>query len=292
MDVNSGLPSILGRERYSPIITKGTDTVRYVIVAITLIFILLFWLWVFGKLEQNSPRPTYFLQCPVGKCATSIFNGEKRCLDDESASVVYDPTFEVCNSRGACENKRTKYAVQEDGSTNNTGVCPTNTRCRCLEKPRCPRDAIVTFSSLNGILRGGLNANSSNLTVIKQNPQLVQGNSGIPLDYEDPITQSCSVKPIYLNRLSPRTKQCNYGENYTYNEVLACIKSEPCTMGRIVFKPFSFEDYKFKIPYGSSFIPNMSAPVACVSERKGLPICGEDEVPVWNYIQGSIICMR
>lgn len=290
---NFGNISILDKDGGRPTVIKGTEIPGYAIIAMSLIFILLFWFWVFTKLRREAPKPTYFLQCPEGTCATNIHNGEKRCLDDPTTSIIYDPTFEVCNSRSACENRRTMFAVQEDGSTNGTGVCPSGVTCRCLEKPRCATSVVATFSSVNGILTGGAEANEANDAIILQGPQLVQGDASISLDFDDPVTQFCAIRPIFLNRLVPRTKECNYGEDPTYEEVLACIKSNPCTIGRVAFKPLSREGFQFRLPSvnGAPSKPNMSVPISCVADREDQGVCVADQVPVWDYAQGNIACM-
>lgn len=259
----------------------------FIIVGVMIIFILIFWIWIMSTIRNNLPSNTYYLQCPVGQCPTNFINGEKRCLEDENIAAVYDPAYEVCNSRYTCENSMTKYAVQEDGSTDINGICPVGSICRCLPKPLCASSTIVTFSSQNGVLSGGLSPGDPGSTSVIQNAHRVQGNTGISLGLDNSNTQYCTISPIYMNRMIPRTDVCNFSLNPSFNDVINCVKSNPCTMGILAYKPSDINTFSFKNPNKT---PNIDTQVGCFVDRVSFPKCSGDRVPVWDYTSGSIVC--
>lgn len=286
--------SILGNYRLNSLVVTKSDTPRIIILGITLILVFIFWIWVIIKIYNNAPTSTYYLQCSIGKCATNIFSGEKRCIEDNTSMVTYDPSYEVCSSRYICDNTTLPYAEQEDGSTNTTGICPNNTTCKCYDTPRCPGENIVTFSSRSGILGGGLDPNQSSSISILQTSHIVQGNVGIPLKIEDKINDFCEIRPLYLNRMVPRTGECSYSGIPDYDTLLACIQSNPCTMGLMVFKPNNISDYEFKIVDEDTgdVTANLNVVVGCVAKYDTQPACESDEVPVWDNTQDSVVCMK
>ncbi|GIW70050.1 MAG: hypothetical protein KatS3mg101_0797 [Patescibacteria group bacterium] len=175
-----------------------------IVIRIFFCFLFLFFIWVFFKLF-HSPGVGK-LRCKDGYCATSLITGNKRC----GTGVIYDPAFETCNPPFSCEHP-TPYAVKLDGSTDDTGVCPKDTICRCLRKPRCNPMTVTVFERVEDFYRqrDDLNENSQ-----------------------------CYISPYVLNRLVPRTSECSFGRSPTNEELLNCIKSNPCNRGTLAF----FED--------------------------------------------------
>jgi hypothetical protein len=251
----------------------------YSIISTMILIVLIFWILVLITLYNNAPAPTYFLPCDPGECATNIYNGEKRCLDDITTSIVYDPTYEVCNKKTSCNNPMTKYAVQEDGSTNSDGICPDGITCKCIKKPRCSTSILATFSPRDA--------------VIIQQSDTVQGS--LP---EIGETDYCYLRPYYLNKLVPRTKECNFTSTpVKQTEMLQCIRSNPCTIGVMVVKPHSILNYVFNKGNG---LYNEDEPVMCVAENKWLGSdkkmhssiekCDDRQILVWDSTQDRAVC--
>lgn len=288
MSTQKGPISILDRDKPPPIVIRGSEIPQYIILGTMITIIMIFWIWVMYKLYNNAPIPKYFLQCPRGQCATNIYNGEKRCLDDDTTSIIYDPTFEVCNSRYTCENLKTRYAVQNDGSADVSGICPPQNTCRCLQKPQCGTSVLVTFNSLGGSVAGGVAPGEANLTTILQKAHTVQGNVGIPLEIDNSFNDSCALRLDFANRLVPRTPECSAMDFNSLESVKNCIRSNPCTMGTIAFVTKEIESFRFKKVDGK---PNTDYPFSCFVDRSSYSGCSGDRVPVWDYTQDRITCL-
>lgn len=95
------------------------------------------------------------IPCPNGYCATSLLTGEKQC-PTVSNSVVYDPTYQVCNIPNGCGNISTPclYYDSTIGSVcpgdplYNGGICPSGSgslNCKCTSSRICPNFATVYF---------------------------------------------------------------------------------------------------------------------------------------------------
>ncbi|MHB1909931.1 MAG: hypothetical protein ACYCQJ_13825 [Nitrososphaerales archaeon] len=120
---------------------------RNVLVVVSFVLIAGLLLWSIIALLTTS-KTTSGLPCPLGLCASNIYDGSRRCGEEQ---VLYNPAYEVCNAPDACTNERTPcvYLSPELGTScpNNpgyTGLC-TGT-CRCLERVVCPNWASVYFT--------------------------------------------------------------------------------------------------------------------------------------------------
>ena len=268
------------------------------IICVILIIIVLFFVWITYDLYKNPPNKNYFLLCEAGKCATNIYNGEKRCADDPSATIIYNPQFEVCNSKYRCENPLTPNAVLSNGSTNTFGICDLNVPCRCIKTQQCSYDNIVSFDFTD--ILSNTNNNLTNNISIKQIYLASQGFTGLPLTTPDDPTKFCQMKGNNLDRLIPRTPQCNFVNpgNPTYNEAKNCILSNPCTIGRLSFKPGS-SGIPFSFKFNTYANTLASIPVGCspdlqVADDPNYDIltklCINNRVPVWDVRFNRLVC--
>ena len=264
------------------------DTSEYTLISVTIILISIFWCWIMYMLYKNPPSPKYYLTCNPGQCATNIFNGEKRCADDETVAVLYDPLFEVCNSKYVCDNNQTPYAVYSDGSTDDLGICEVGNICRCVKKPQCSTDTLVTFTAKNDV-SSQFSASGSRL-IYEQNGFPTQGYTGVPLIYNNYNTQDCMINISYFNIVVPRTYQCSnwVGVYPTMAEAMACINSNPCIVGRLAFKPSNL--------FGFTLDPTSitTTPTSCMPDYNSLDskICSSSKAPVWDPSTSTIKCIN
>lgn len=278
--------SILG-QKPPRIIVKPDYTDEFTILGLMIIAILGFWIWVMYMIYRNTPTPKYFLKCDPGKCATNIYNGEKRCGTDDGVPVVYDPIYEVCNSRFTCESTLTPYAVQLDGSTNLSGICPDTTICRCVKTAQCSYDTTVAFTSTNGILGQVGTTDDGSRTILVQTSLSNQGDAGVPIDLTEPTAQYCLIRLKHFDRVVPRTPECNFAvaDDPTLDEARACINSNPCTIGRLAFRPLIAADFT----YTAETLADV--PVGCVIDLKSIGPCVSPQVPVWDLTQAKVVCL-
>jgi hypothetical protein len=257
----------------------GKDlTAPFVIAAVVLIIFILFWIGFMHGIEKTPPVSQVFFQCARGQCATNIYNGEKRCPQNEQESVIYNAGFETCNSRFTCESILTPYALLANGGVNELGVCETGTICRCLRKPQCPIETMVVFTMTNGSIY--LQDASTSRTLFVQTPLAYQGDTGAPFTFDDTNTQFCAIKAIHLNRVAPGA--CVFANSLapTTNEVVSCMQRNPCLTGVMAFAPTNRDAIS-------------SVPVACVPGLRnsdGSGPCVGTQVAVWNTQLGTLSC--
>jgi hypothetical protein len=283
------LPSLQNNPRGLPIVFKGDHTVEYVLIAISLILIILFWCWIMTLIRSGPPSSKVLFSCTPGQCATNIYNGEKRCADTSTTStpgvVLYDPAYEVCNSKFTCENIETPYALWSDGSTNSFGVCEPNTTCRCLRQAQCSTYALTMFTMLHGSIY--LTDQNDQRFTFQQSPLSSLSLLGSQqIAYTNSNTQFCAIKPYHLNRVSPGG--CGFldynVDNQSYvNGITQCMHDNPCMIGTIAFIPKNISEFKSA---KSNVI--YEYPVACVP---GPNPCLSSELPVFDYHQGLIQCL-
>jgi hypothetical protein len=110
--------SILDGRDLPPIVVPEDKTSQHTLVAVIIIVVLVFRIWATHTMAGTVATTELYLQCDAGQCPTNIYNGEKRCSSDTTQVMLYDPTYEVCNSPNTCESTSTLYALLSDGSTN------------------------------------------------------------------------------------------------------------------------------------------------------------------------------
>jgi hypothetical protein len=278
---------ILAYDRYYTII--GNDYIDYVIIAIILIFILLVWILIVYNIKKNITSDSVYLQCIPGECATNIYNGTKICPSNTTEMILIDPSYQVCNSRYTCSNKKTPFALNTDGSTNSNGICENNEICRCLSKASCPNDSLVLFNMINGTMYQG-NPNNSR-TIFQQIPVASQGENNNIL-FSDQNTQFCAMKAYHLNRIAPGG--CIYADpnNVTLLELQTCMNNNPCMVGQIAFYPINSDNFILNNQITNTIY---DIPVACVPQITSTSghisnVCTGTTVPVYNKKTGKIFC--
>lgn len=296
MSINSIVADPITTEPPVPtqtVVLPGDNTADYILVAISLILLILFWVWVMYVLRDNPPVSQVYFQCPLGMCATNIYNGEKRCPVSSTDSVTYDASYETCNSRYTCESSLTPYALSTDGSTNSLGVCDTLNICRCLRYPQCSPETCVLFNMTNGSTY--VDTTTSSRVVWTQTPLSSQGFAGSQiLTFSNPNTQTCAIKAYHLNRLSPGACIFVDPDAPTTQEVRICLQqTNPCVVGVAAFHPINVSQFVLNAQNTDAIY---TIPVACVPgvRNEALPAgtyyCSGTSLPVWDSATASVIC--
>lgn len=234
---------------------------------------------------KNTPDNNQnYLKCKAGQCVTNIFNGEKKCSNEE---LIYDPVYQVCNSKYTCENPRTPIALLNDGSTNIMGICDKDTICRCVTKSRCSND-IVTMFIKNDVKGEDFTLNQLSLEY--------QGNGGSQyFEFDDTNTNFCAIKAFHLNRISPGACLFQDPNLIEINELETCFRKNPCQIGVLTFYPKNSDSFVLN-PKNTDSI--YTIPVACVASinnpnNTNMPLqnyCNHGSVPVYNKKTELIEC--
>lgn len=252
-----------------------------IIFLLILIPFLIFWVWI-STYTSDIKSGTTIIKCAPGQCLVNVINGEKLCSDDPTLSLSGDPAYQICSSRYYCENPIAPYALQLDGSTNSSGVCPPNVACRCLPQAQCAYDQLVTFMKTeNGFIQQGV---------------MHQGYAGSTNAANiDNVSSFCAIKPYHLDTIGGGCVFKVFNEPTT-KELIDCFKINPCLSGQLAFYPRNFEQFTYdpsETPY--------TIPVSCVplveesnsSVNLQYPCSDSDEeVPVWDSGTASIICVK
>nr|WIL04742.1 putative membrane protein [Cedratvirus duvanny] len=215
-----------------------SSDVLILVFTLVILFISFFSLGVYSLLSRSEYTPA----CATNECATNIFNGEKRC-PPSGGQINLKRGIEVCNPPFSCRGS-TPYAVQEDGGTSSSGLCPPGTTCPCSRTPYCP-DYVSVFFSVTGASPyenlQGTNAvvyqNTSYRDVAKQTISLA------PLSLPDDVS-FCSFPPSWRERVYPR--ECVRGNLFyltpeislfdAQRDSLSCLSLPPCDRGVPVFE--------------------------------------------------------
>ncbi len=280
----------------APIIEKGEVISIYIIALIMIIVFLIFWCWIAYIYTAQPPTGQLLISCLPGQCGTNMFNGEKRCPESDLDVILIDPGYEVCNSKYACENPLTPYAVLADGSTNAAGVCEPNTICRCLNYSTCGDQVSTLFQVINGNLYSTQPGTRFTFQQIPMTTDFGAGNAS----YLDSAINYCSIKASSLNKLSPGS--CTFSDTDFANSsgtVLVatnCINENPCVRGVMVFNTSNPSNLEIN---GVGLAEVLSIPVTCVNETiscdtEGTPcpdnICPAAMVPYWDERWALIRC--
>lgn len=238
-----------------------------VLVGFSILIVLLFWMFIMIILYQNPRIPHQFLNCPAGYCATNLQTGQKRCPINDNNSLLYESGVEVCNPKTLCRHPPLIYAIQNDGSTNNLGLCQNNQNCPCVIKPRCNRHVVSYFKNLNN----DIPTNDDSLGYYGQIPFDINNTT-----YNDPYSEFCYINTDYLTRLTPRTNLCNDINNI--NKLKACINSNPCNTG--IMAVINSEIAKSPGPYL----------VSCFRNQPNFQ-CASTQLPYWNETTNTLACI-
>lgn len=266
--------------------TFGTNEPNYLIIVVTFIILFTFFVIFLIFFFQNIPNKQLLLECEKGKCATNIFSGEKRCAASNDETVLYDPSFEVCNSRFACENSQTPYALLPNGSTNIMGICAEGHTCRCLKNNTCAKEIVTAFDT----------SGSKDRTTFDQISLNIQGSNGAEqFIIDDQNTQFCSIKTYHLDRISPGACTFTSEDDITLAELQKCYRDNPCLIGVLAFYPHNFNSFVLN-KNNKDAIYNITS--ACIASSNNLMnnssdlknYCDPGSVPVYNNGTGLIQC--
>ncbi len=199
-----------------------------VMILITLILIVSFFAFVFYKIYRGK-KEIIFNPCPLGECATSLQNGNKRCPKNLEEFIYFDSSTEVCNPASACTNLDTPYALLPNGTTNIDGICHDGETCNCVKNKGCPVFSQVIFT----ITESGSYQQTSGGNV------LTGGNTLFPEN-----NQTCTIDGNSLNKLG------------CLKTPLECLQDNPCVQGVATLIPpigmspqvFAVRDDKFNFP--------------------------------------------
>ena len=267
------MPYLSERDSISPLIILEDNTSQYVIILISIIMISLFICWIIYTITKGTSTNVYFGTCPVGECPTNLATGEKRCSTNLNDSLIYNQSTEVCNPRYSCNDARTKYALQMDGSTNSDGKCEDGIFCRCTNTQYCPSYATTIFTMTNGSSYLGSDY------IIRQEPVLNSDNYGIDsIVVNNTNTEFCKINTTSLNLLTPNT--CTISSVPTLAEVTSCVNNNFCTVGVPAYV----------VPDASKFNPKTDFnyyPLTCVLGTS----CSGNSLPVFDERNGKVTCV-
>lgn len=273
---------------------KAGKQTSYLVIGIILFFILavccvlMYYTCVYFK--QTNINSNVVGACQPGQCSTIIATGEKNCPINPGDFVLYDPTIQTCNTQYGCEDSRTPYALQTDGSVNIFGACEQGIECRCLSNPTCPQDILVLFNMVNGTIYQE-NPDTSRFT-FQQISML--NDAGTIGSYSNPSSQFCTIKANHLDRVSPSA--CIFADHndITIDELETCMNEvNSCVQGQIAFYPNNFDNFIlndqnlnaiYNIPVGCVQISNQ------VHDGHITKYCPYGSIPVYNKMIGKIVC--
>lgn len=276
----------------STVTTRDDTTPDWILLAITLIILFVFWGWLVYLALESVPQISeggasqVFVNCPPGQCATNIFNGEKRC-PAPTGTVVADAGYEVCNTASRCDNTTTPYAVRSDGSTNFEGLCESGVNCRCLRYPTCAEYVVSLFRATDGNPYGGVPGTRTKFEQVASfsNPNTGQVTTNTPLGYTDVATTFCAVPLQWMPRSTPG---CTFSESVDARMITECMGGQrgcnggspynPCIQGTLAFVTADSDNFT------SSSIDRTS--LSCVT---GEP-CNCGEVALYDTQLGTVVC--
>lgn len=296
--------SILDRDGKRPIIIHDETSSGWILTLLTLTVVIVFVSYFLiiirrdnfntkgkvlgGRKGQNDHY------CPVGKCATNLLTGTKRCPIEDDGHVLYDTEKEVCNSKYLCENKLTPYAKMSDESTSSDGVCQCilynkdgtcakRSICPCLRKAQCPNYVLTTFSAYNGSVYSDI---AKQDMTFPQSDISHDGSGQFPLVYKEGST-FCLAPPEWLPLATPGCNFVKYG-SMTYDQIVTCMSlpnpdseikdSNPCLRGTLAF-----------VSDNPSFMTKESALTTLMGCVKGEP-CPTGKVAIFDTQSHTISC--
>jgi len=244
------------------------------VILIVLAFFFLYFVITMGE-SPTAYYGTTPIVCPVGTCATNIYNGEKRCTTS-GGNVLANPKSEVCNSQFICDNPLTPFALLSDGSTTATGVCESGVTCRCLRRQQCPNYVVAIYNTINGTPFTDLNGTRTAFIQTSSSLDLSGNVTSVPpLTFDNTTTTFCAVPLDFVNRSSPGCSDIQM----TSANIASCMFNEnPCIIGTLAFIPENSDT--FNTPQVET------TPLSCVRGVK----CASGQVAVWNKELDSLIC--
>lgn len=260
----------------------------HIILSISVILILVFWILLIilaiNNLGQTaaSDGAQVLVSCPTDQCATNIYSGQKRC-PASGGVITADAGFEVCVSRGSCDDPTLPYAVQSDESTNILGVCEddplTNqpVTCRCLSRPQCPSYVLSGWKTYTGNPYVGLVGQRTSFTQFSSSDPDLNGyiKTNTPLTYDDDGNKFCFASAAWLPISTPG---CTFMTSVDADSITACMNTGgACDRGVLAFvgnaDTFTAADIQI-------------TPMACVQGTN----CRNGQVNIYDLGYGGVVC--
>jgi hypothetical protein len=220
--------------------------------------------------------------CSPGQCTTNIYNGSKTCPQLSTTSLIANPSIEVCNDKFICNNLRTPYSLQSDGSSNINGICESGIVCRCINKLYCSNNVLTIFKTTNGNVYTDLQGQRLTITQntgLNNSVSLTGPNANInKLTITDPLTEFCTISNSWLPNLAPGV--CNTLDTSNLTQLSKCMNLNPCVAGTLAFIPENIEEFK---PTDSDITP-----MSCVY---GIP-CPVGFLAAWDNVNYRIRCVQ
>lgn len=204
--------------------------------------------------------------CPVGMCAIDVISGTKRCPGSEVVSLTYDPSSEVCTYPDSCPIE-IPFALNPDGSTNESGACSAGLICRCSKEEYCANNVTAKFVVKNGI--PNVDMGQFKNYVIEQEVSLNPSGAFNRITKDDPAKDFCKINPAFTDRV---VGGCNLnfseadpvncfargncigaaltGANYA--SMVTCQANNPCQSGVLAYNVDDKEAYEFNQYNGSN----------------------------------------
>jgi len=268
--------SILDRDNPRPIVIDGDSTPSWIIIVISLVIIILFWIWIIYTIRTNPSSGDPIMECAPGQCVTDVATGIKDCPTDVADIKTINPVTQVCNSPFTCENDRTPYALRSDGSTDLDGVCETGVQCRCLTQPQCAYYVTSYFRAQNG---NPFQSIQPQRLVFEQTSSGLNANDNFvsqpPYALSSPTTEFCAIPNEWLCRTWGSVLNPNSDLSTPINESLG-----PCLSGTMAYVPDNpnrFDGDQLAV-----------TPLSCV---QGTP-CSSGLTPVWNNFTYQLDCVE
>jgi hypothetical protein len=267
---------------------------------------------------------TVYEACDLGDCPTNVYTGEKRCPQNPSIQLLYDPITEVCNPQYSCTNEATPYAIKFDGSTDFAGNCDADYTCRCTSILTTPNYIQSLFTVTNGSILEN-NPQLYNTWYLTQSTSKVSGQGvNIPITYTDPSNNFYQINYSLLTYITPSNCDTiinNYifsttgssapilpGDELPIDIGLACINSNPCIQGALAYaQPYTFNSSQPNYTQFDLNVDNKTVPLSCVPDSFENRVCTSgtfsacniwenrcepEQAPVFNYATGRIHCVN
>lgn len=262
--------------------------------------------------------------CDLGDCPTNVYTGEKRCPQNPSIQLLYDPITEVCNPQYSCTDEATPYAINFDGSTNFSGECEADYTCRCTSILTTPNYIQSLFTVTNGNILEN-NPQLYNTWYLTQTASQVSGQGvNIPITYDDPANNFYQINYSLLTYVTPSecdtiikdyiisstgsSSQIIPGEELPIVVGLKCINSNPCIQGALAYaQTYTFNSSQPNYTQFDVNVDNKTVPLSCVPDSFENRVCvngtfsscnvwenrcEDEQAPVFNYATGRIHCVN
>jgi hypothetical protein len=267
---------------------------------------------------------TVYEACALGDCPTNVYTGEKRCPQNPSIQLLYNPITEVCNPQFSCTDPSTPYAILFDGSTDFGGQCDADFTCRCTSKLTTPIYIQSLFTVTNGSILEN-NPQLYNTWYLTQTSSKVSGQGvNIPIAYDDPANNFYQISYSLLTYVTPSAcdeiitanintvtgsgAQVLPGEEIPISLGLHCINSNPCIQGAMAYtQPYTFNSSQSNYTQFDLNSDFDLIPLSCVPDSFENRVCAVgsydacttwenrceiEQAPVFNYATGRIHCVN